>query len=721
VLALKALEPVDAEGLARYLLGNEDQAALVHAEAIARESGGNPFFVAELVRYIQAGTGLVDRARVVNEVAFDEMLWARVRRLPEEARRLLEVIAVCGQPLAQVDASQAAELGAREQKVLPILRTGRFIRSTGPVESDEIETYHDRVREAVVARISPITLKGHHRRLAQVLESSGRVGPEVLAVHFAGAGEHERAGTHYAQAAAQAAETLAFDRAAKLYRRALELRPGDDAESRRLRMGIADALANAGRGPEAAREYLAASVGASVAEALERRRLAAKQFLITGHIDEGLAELAAVLKAVGVNYPATPRRAIVSLIWTRIKIRLRGLHYREREERQISPEDLNRLEILWTATGGLGIIDPIRGVAFQAQNLLLALRVGEPLRLGRALTFEASHASSAGGSSERRVAKLVRMTEQIAQRLDSPYILGGANIAKGVSAYMNGQWKRGGEFCDRAAEVFRTRCTGVTFELNSAILFSLWSLQFRGEIAELGRRWPVVLKEALERGDRHMVTNLNTFLMSTLRLAADDPAGAEEELRSALGQWTQRGFHVQHNEWYGAEVQIRLYRGDGQGAQAFLTTQYAPSLARSHLQRLQKIRVFFCDCRARCALAAALEAADPATLLYAAERDARRLNREGMAWSRALSIPIRAGVAAARGDKSRAVTLYAQAVTSLEAVDMNLHAAASRRRLGEILGGDEGRAQIQTADSWMNQQGILNPARMADVFAPVVT
>ena len=51
---------------------------------------------------------------------------------------------------------------------------------------------------------------------------------------------------------------------------------------------------------------------------------------------------------------------------------------------------------------------------------------------------------------------------------------------------------------------------------------------------------------------------------------------------------------------------------------------------------------------------------------------------------------------------------------------MNLYAAASRRRLGEILGGDEGRAQLERADSWMNQQGIRNPARMADVFAPVV-
>ena len=42
-----------------------------------------------------------------------------------------------------------------------------------------------------------------------------------------------------------------------------------------------------------------------------------------------------------------------------------------------------------------------------------------------------------------------------------------------------------------------------------------------------------------------------------------------------------------------------------------------------------------------------------------------------------------------------------------------------RRRLGEILGGEEGRAQVERADSWMRQQGIQNPARMADVFAPV--
>ena len=91
-------------------------------------------------------------------------------------------------------------------------------------------------------------------------------------------------------------------------------------------------------------------------------------------------------------------------------------------------------------------------------------------------------------------------------------------------------------------------------------------------------------------------------------------------------------------------------------------------------------------------------------------RDARRLEREGMPWSMALACPIQAGiVAASRGDRSRAATLFSQAVTELEAVDMNLYAAAARRRLGELIGGDEGRAQVDRADSWMRQQTIQNP------------
>ena len=85
-----------------------------------------------------------------------------------------------------------------------------------------------------------------------------------------------------------------------------------------------------------------------------------------------------------------------------------------------------------------------------------------------------------------------------------------------------------------------------------------------------------------------------------------------------------------------------------------------------------------------------------------------------------MACPIKAGVAAARGHSSQAANLFALALTQLEAVDMHLYAAASRRRLGEILGGDDGKAQVDRADSWMREQSIQNPARIADVFTAVV-
>ena len=130
--------------------------------------------------------------------------------------------------------------------------------------------------------------------------------------------------------------------------------------------------------------------------------------------------------------------------------------------------------------------------------------------------------------------------------------------------------------------------------------------------------------------------------------------------------------------------------------------------------------MIFYERRAHCALAAAADAADPGPLLRSAGRDARRLEREGMAWSMALARPIRAGIAAACGDRATAVRLFADAVSDLEAVDMNLYAAGRRRRLGELLGGAEGQAQVERADSWMRQQTIRDPARMANVFAAVV-
>jgi hypothetical protein len=75
---------------------------------------------------------------------------------------------------------------------------------------------------------------------------------ELLVEHLLAAGDRERARGFAGVAAVRAEEGLAFDRAAELYRQALELSGWTNDEARALRCKLGDALANAARGAEAA-------------------------------------------------------------------------------------------------------------------------------------------------------------------------------------------------------------------------------------------------------------------------------------------------------------------------------------------------------------------------------------------------------------------------------------------------------------------------------------
>ena len=78
------------------LLDEENPGACADAAAIAREAGGSPFFVIELVRHVQIGDEPANSSTLGEDVTLDRVLMARISRLPDEARRLLEVIAVSG-------------------------------------------------------------------------------------------------------------------------------------------------------------------------------------------------------------------------------------------------------------------------------------------------------------------------------------------------------------------------------------------------------------------------------------------------------------------------------------------------------------------------------------------------------------------------------------------------------------------------------------------------
>jgi eukaryotic-like serine/threonine-protein kinase len=643
-LTVEALTPSEARELALVLLGREDASAQTQADLTVQESKGNPLFVFELVQSCLARPEDVVSAPSAEVLTLDHVLWERILGLPQPARRLLEILAVAGRPLRRVEAWSAAELTGNEHQVVAVLRSRRFIRSTGPAEDQEIETYHDRIRETTAAHLAPAARVDYHSRLAVTLEAGGKADPEVLAIHFQGAQQPLPASRYYKLAADQAAKALAFERAAKLYRLALELGSHSDKDERSLRSALGDALANAGRGADAAGEYLRASAGAPAVEGIELHRRAAFQFLTSGHVDEGLGELRAVLDAVGLKLATTPLRALLLLLWRRAQLRLRGLGFRERDAALVPAEDLSLIDITWSVSLGLGMIDPIRGSDYQARNLLLALRAGEPIRVARGLAVEAMYVAIRERKSRLRAARLRQAAEEIIRRIPDPYTLGMACLSSGMAAYLGEDWAPWQVSRDQSAQTLRESCTNVAYEVASARIFALWSLIQMGELAELSRRCPALILEAHQRGDLYAETNYRTFPLAHVHLAADTPEAARRGIREALETWSHQGYHLQHLHALFALVRVELYTGNGAATWGLIEDQrglYAGSL----LGRIQEFRVQMLQTTASAALGAAAEAHDPRPLLRAAERTACRLRREKMPAADASACYVQAAVA----------------------------------------------------------------------------
>ncbi len=716
-VALAPLTLAEGRELALRLIGQDDPAAVALAETIVREAGGNPYFVYELVEYLTEGGELGEGGTLSTHFSLDSVLGRRIHKLPAEAESLLEVLAVAGKPLRQAIACKAADVGALGFSGLALLRAQHLVRGTGLGSLDEVETYHDRIRETVVNQLDANRRRELNQRLARELEQAGGADPETLGVHFEGAGELAKAGHYYALSADEASEALAFDRAVKLYRRALELGPADPAAARRIRTRLGDALANVGRSVEAAQAYQEAAVDADKLELIELERRAAYQFLVSGHIDEGLSAFGAILDPMGLSLPRTPRRAFMRLLLSRARLRVRGLRFRERSAAEVPGETLELIDIYRSVAVGISVVDVIRGADYQTRSLLLALKAGEPLRIALALGWEAVHVACQGRPAWRRTQRLVAAAGGLADRLGHPHALGMASLSAGAAEFLIGRYASGLELLDRAEAIFRERCTGVIWELDTARIFCLWSLFYLGRLAELGTRCHDIFQEARDRGDRYMVATPGPFVGTVVRLAEDDVEGARRFASQALGEWSHQGFHIQHLNFYYGNLYIDLYAGDAAGAWRRIT-ETEPVLESSLLLRIQQVHADVIQHTGRCAVAMAAVSADPRPLLRVAEKSARRLDRQQLPWTCALSQLIKAGVASVRGDAGRALQLLADATGRFESADMGVFAASARRHLGQLRGGDEGRELIEQADMSMRVQLIVNPSRMAACLAP---
>jgi hypothetical protein len=135
--------------------------------------------------------------------------------------------------------------------------------------------------------------------------------------------------------------------------------------------------------------------------------------------------------------------------------------------------------------------------------------------------------------------------------------------------------------------------------------------------------------------------------------------------------------------------------------------------------RIQHMRAQTLFLRGRCAIAS-LEA-EPALRserLTEARRLARRLHREGMAWTAPFAAILRAAVASAEGDRSAAIAELRAAVDFARTADMFGYARCASYQLGLLLGGNEGQKLVAEAERAMIAEGIRVPARFAATLVP---
>jgi hypothetical protein len=719
------------------------------ADAVARESAGSPFFVGELVRYLVM-TGAYQGGDQPRGVALEDVLLARRQRLSEDARAALDMVAVAGRPLAQGVALSALGLDAKLRAVFDELRAEHLVRTRGAGRQDAVECYHDRIREAVVASLGQGELRRKHRQLAAALEKAGSSDAEMLAGCYLGAGEPERAAEYAIAAARNAEQALAFDRAAHMYRMALDIGPGGADDERALRVGLGEALVNAGRGGEAAAEFLAAAEAAEVTgfaaaegsvvpgraaagtvnDAMDLRRRAAEQLLRSGRIDEGLALLGDILAASKLHVPRTDHGALMSLGLHRVRLRLRGLDYQPRPPGEVSARARQRVDICWAGTVGLGMVDPVRGADFGTRCLLMALDTGDEARIARTLAMEAGQVATGGGKTSARAEALADRAAEIARRIDDPNALGLALLGSGAAALLSGRWRMAYDEFRRGEAILRERCTGVSWEVTTLRTLQLAALYYLGEWSSMHDLAAVALRHAIERADLYMVASLVSYA-TFARLADDDVDGARLTIRNATVKWSLRGYHVQHYFKLMSHLYVDLYEDEGAKAWHRLQQEW-PTMSRSLLVRVQLLRIEMAHGRARCALALAQKLGDPAqanaadaapgqsaeSLLRVAASDARRIERERVPWAVPLAGLVRAALAAGRGQSERAALRLEAALTAFQDADMHLFAAAARYRLGEVIGGERGQELQAEASASMRKQGIANPAGVVATLAP---
>ena len=717
-MAVEGLAVGEAGDLVERLITLAGTRSSVDADAIVESAHGHPMFIEELVRYLSR-----PRARS-GAVALDDALRARVAELGDEARHVLAVVSVAGAPTEQAVIATAAGVPfALYSDVAAVLHEAKLVRIRGPRPDDPVEPFHDRIREAVRATLDGAPLASIHGELAQALESR-LAGPDLLFHHFAAAGQRDRAITYAELAAEAAGRSLAFDRAAELYRGALSLGARDEAHRRWLLKSVGERLVDGGRSKEAARYFLeAASTGEpDRLEHLDLLRRAAERFLMSGHVEEGFATTRVVLDASGLTLPATWLGAVARVGWYQFRLSRRELTWVTRRPDEIDAATAMRMDLCWSVGAGLGLVDSLRSVLFFARGALECLDHGDDERIARALAGAA--VAEAGLLRREGAVRLGAACKRAADAEASDSSRFYAALATmSQQFFLANDWPATVAACREAQQLWRTTGRSEGWEVDLVDQFVCWALDNGGRFRELAERVPAKIRAAQRAGNRLFEVNFRTQFVN-LKLIRDRPAEARREVEDAIAAWPRTGttFGNQHYLALRGLTAVSLYERDDLAAAALLPQwrrYFASLLARVPFLRLDALWNVGAIALLRASAARAKGDAGQATArLHEARRAREEVARIESPYARGNGLLLRIGICALEGDVAATVRTLREGIHDADTRGADLHGAAMRARLGAIASGAEGDAFARAAAAWMRKENVRDPERLIGAVLP---
>jgi tetratricopeptide (TPR) repeat protein len=204
---LRALSGEEVFDLVQRLSGAGEPTRF--ARRLERATGGNPFFLAEMLRHLADAELLTLDARGAWQTPFDastedygelpvpasvqEAVRSRAQRLAPATRRVLEAAALAAEPFSPGLLAPACALSELEA-VLAIEEAvaARLLREH---ESGGFAFAHDLVQQSLAAALTSERARLVHRRLALGGEAAGAA-PAAIAAHHEASGEPQRAVVH---------------------------------------------------------------------------------------------------------------------------------------------------------------------------------------------------------------------------------------------------------------------------------------------------------------------------------------------------------------------------------------------------------------------------------------------------------------------------------------------------------------------------------------------